>query len=375
MPISEIALLLSISQALFLAFASFLFQRRTYIGKLLLVFSLSTLVYLYVIMTDMPSDTLDRYLLGRVTYLIPGVIWLMAFALFRHESKVPLYAWVFIAAYFMLKAVGQSFYIINPELLSNNMLYTIFHIVPQIINIGIYIHTLSLAVLEYRQDLIESRRSLRVAFVATLGTFWLWVCIDVTFGVLIRMGLESFYETGEAVKVVRNIFIFPSILAVNLMLFRINAFHAEFSMVTFTNDASVSNTQNLIDPKDYALKDRLLEFMEKEKPYHETGLTIGELAKFMGVQEYRLRSVINRVLKYNNFSHFLNKYRIKEAQEKLVNTDDSIFSIGMDTGYTSLSSFHKAFKDKHGITPKEYRILSRGPKSAQNQVGHGQLSV
>ncbi len=366
MQISEIALLLSISQAFFLAIAVFIFQRHSYIGKLLLVFSLSTVVYLYVILTGPSEVTWMRFFLGRVTYLIPGVIWIMAFVLFHHEDRVPLYAWGICATYFLLKAVGQSFYLTNPDLLSNLGIYIVFHIVPQIINIGIYIHTLVLAVLEYRQDLIESRRSLRVLFVATLGTFWLWVCIDVSFDVFVNMGFESLYETGEAVKVVRNVFIFPSILAVNLMLFRINGFNAEISPKSFSNNSLNPNTQNVIDPKDFAVKDKLLEFMGREKPYRKNGLTIGQLAENLGIQEYRLRSVINRVLKYNNFSHFLNKYRIKEAEELLVTSDDSIFSIGMDTGYTSLSSFHKAFKDKHGITPKEYRTLSRAPRTVQS---------
>lgn len=375
MNVAEVALFLAISQTLFLAFASFLFQRKSYVGKLLLVFSLSTLAYLYFILNGMSgAGTITAYVLGRVAYLIPGVIWLLAFALFRHDEKVPRYAWALIAIYFLLKAVGQLLYMTNPELLSDNFIYSVFHIIPQIINIGIYIHTLSLAVLEYRQDLIESRRNLRVAFVATLGTFWLWVCIDVSFDVLIGMGLESLYEPGQAIKIIRNIFIFPSIFAVNLMLFRFSAFRAEFSMLAIADDFSAAGVENTIDPKDYVLKDRLLEFMEKEKPYREAGLTIGKLAQAMDVQEYRLRSVINRVLKFNNFSHFLNKYRIKEAEQLLERTDDSVFSVGMDTGYTSLSSFHKAFKEKHGVTPKEFRILSRGLKSGQS-VAHASLSV
>lgn len=375
MQVSEVALLLSISQALFLAIASFLFQRRTHVGKLLLVFALSTVVYLNHIMLEIPYDTLIGYISGRITYLIPGTIWLMAFALFRHEDKVPMYAWVLIASYFLLKAFGQSFYLTNPSILENELLYAVFHIVPQIINIGIYIHTLCLVVLEYRQDLIESRRSLRVAFVATLGTFWLWVCIDVSFGVLVRMGFDSLFEVQETVQVIRNIFILPSILAVNLMLFRINAFSSEFSLEAITNESTTSHSSNVIDPKDYALKDKLLQFMSEKKPYREPGLTIGDLAEYVGVQEYRLRSVINRVLKYNNFSHFLNKYRIQDAQEKLISSSDSIFNIGMDTGYTSLSSFHKAFKDKHGTTPKEYRILSKGQKLGKESINHEHLSI
>ncbi|MCB1665199.1 MAG: helix-turn-helix transcriptional regulator [Pseudomonadales bacterium] len=376
MQVSQVALLFATSQAIFLAVASLLFQRNTYIGKLLLIFAVSTIAYLHLLLVPYPAGSWASFIYGRISYLIPGVIWLMAFALFRHEKPVPLYAWVLCAAYFFLKAIGQVFYKTDPAILENNGVYFIFHIIPQIINIGIYIHTLGLAVLEYRQDLLESRRSLRVPFVATLGTFWLWVCIDVSFNVLVRMGFDSLSELGATVKVIRDIFIFPSILAINVMLFRINAFNSEFPIASFSTQANRSlESKEIYDAKDVALKDKLLELMRRDAPYHQAGLTIGKLATMLGVQEYRLRSVINRVLKYNNFSHFLNKYRIEEAQERLLKTDDSIFSIGMDVGYTSLSSFHKAFKDKHGITPKEYRIVSRGSKPGHAAAPHESASA
>ena len=69
--------------------------------------------------------------------------------------------------------------------------------------------------------------------------------------------------------------------------------------------------------------------------------------------------VLNQRLQYNNFSHFLNDYRIGDAVERLKNTDDPVSRIGLDVGYTSLSSFHKAFREQHGMTPREYRVALR----------------
>lgn len=362
MMISQVVLILSMSQVIFLAISSLMFQRNTYIGKLLIAFALSTLAYLLYIFYDLQNGSVFAYIVGRASYLIPGLIWLIAFTLFRQEKKVPLYAWVLIGVYFILKAIGQFFYITNPDILLDKFVYTFFHILPQSIIVGIYIHTLSLALLEYKQDLIESRRNLRVQFVATLGIFWLWVCIDVLLTLLLSMGLESLLDFHSVVQIVRNIFVFPAIFAVNIMFFKINVFTHDFGTALSLSDSSTSQSETVIDSKDYALKEKLLEYMDKELPYRETGLTIRKLSEYMGVQEYRLRSVINKVLKYHNFSHFLNKYRIKEAESMLLNSKDSIFSIGINAGYTSLSSFHKAFKDKHGITPKEYRILAKHPR-------------
>ncbi len=362
MLMTELALFLSISQAVFLAIAAFMFQRKTYVGKLLIVFAFSMFAYFCLILMSPDLTPWEGYFLARVSYLIPGVIWLLAFALFQHEKPVPLYAWVLIAAYFCLKATGAAWYIIDPEGFTLGPLHTATFIVPQLINIGIYIHTLGLVVLEYRQDLIEERRSLRVPFVAVLGTFWLLVAIDVSFSVLWDMGYESIAASQAFIKDLRSILSFPVILALNLILFRINTIGFGMTAPLFSRQRSVSEATDVFDSKDLALKEKLLKLMETEKVYCQAGLTIGELANRMNVQEHKLRSVINRVLKFNNFSHFLNKYRIHEAETRLLNTDDSIFSIGIDIGYTSLSSFHKAFKETHGTTPKEYRILNRRPE-------------
>lgn len=362
MPISEIALQLSISQATFLGIASILFQRNTYIGKLLIAFSICMLAYFYrQFYQDSSGNELVPYLLGRLSYGIPGIIWLLAFALFEHEKKVPNLVWVVIAAYFVPRAIGAAYFPLDSEYRPNDVLYTFLYILPQIINIGMYLHALSLTISEYQQDLIEARRSLRVYFVAVLGSFWLLVSVQVSVAVLIRMGLgeSALDQIYNLVNSTLSIFIFPVVLAVNLMLFRVRSLGYGQSEIVGSSDSFGSTRTEIIDPKDLQLKDALLQAMNEKKLYCQNGLTIGKLAQQISAQEYRVRSVINRVLGYSNFSSFLNKYRIKEAEERLIGTDDSIFNIGLDVGYTSLSSFHKAFKDAHGITPKEFRVLSR----------------
>jgi AraC-like DNA-binding protein len=91
------------------------------------------------------------------------------------------------------------------------------------------------------------------------------------------------------------------------------------------------------------------------------GLTIGQLAKELDIQEYKLRQMINSQLGYRNFSDFLNSYRIKETAERLrdeTNKHLPILTIALDVGFRSLSSFNKAFKATFGQTPTEYRRLN-----------------
>src|SRR5690606_16503893 len=176
----------------------------------------------------------------------------------KHERKVPLYAWALIGTYFVLKAYGAAYYNAYPEKISFDFRFTLVHIVPQLINIGIYIHTLCLAALEYKQDLIEERRRLRVAFVAILGSFWLIVSLDVSFSVLLSGGLNAVYGSSLVIQVTRDTLMFPALLAINLLLFRIMniGFGAVESMEPSLH--THKTTLEVFDARDILIKDKLL---------------------------------------------------------------------------------------------------------------------
>ena len=56
-----------------------------------------------------------------------------------------------------------------------------------------------------------------------------------------------------------------------------------------------------------------------------------------------------------NFSEVLLDLRLSHAEADLIHTDMSITSIAMDNGFASPVAFTRFFRDKHGITPSEYR--------------------
>jgi len=103
--------------------------------------------------------------------------------------------------------------------------------------------------------------------------------------------------------------------------------------------------------------------MEQEKLYTQPGLTIAELAETLQVQEYRLRRIINRTMQHKNFNQFLNSYRTEDASQRLLESRLPVSRIALDVGYSSLSVFNKAFKERFGVTPTEYRNRHRAPIS------------
>jgi AraC-like DNA-binding protein len=103
---------------------------------------------------------------------------------------------------------------------------------------------------------------------------------------------------------------------------------------------------------------RIATAMEQDHLYRDMELTIGRLAAHLGIPEHRLRQHINRQLGYRNFNDFLNRYRVEEAATELRNPQRAripILTIAMDAGYRSMTTFNKAFKTLHGLTPSEYR--------------------
>ena len=56
-----------------------------------------------------------------------------------------------------------------------------------------------------------------------------------------------------------------------------------------------------------------------------------------------------------NFSKYLIKIRIYNAEKLITNSDKTIQDISLDVGFNDYSYFSKAFKDIYGISPKDYR--------------------
>ena len=101
-----------------------------------------------------------------------------------------------------------------------------------------------------------------------------------------------------------------------------------------------------------------LEMKMAEGFYAENGLTITKLADVLSVPEHQLRVTINSELGFDNFSHFLNSYRIPAICAQLKNNSNKetpILTLALEAGYNSIAPFNRAFKQQTGVTPTQYR--------------------
>ncbi|MEM1376421.1 MAG: AraC family transcriptional regulator [Pseudomonadota bacterium] len=102
---------------------------------------------------------------------------------------------------------------------------------------------------------------------------------------------------------------------------------------------------------------RIRDLME-DGAYFSPGLSIGDLARQLSLPEHRLRKLINGSLGYRNFAAFVNDYRIAEAKRRLAQPDlvhTQITSLAYDLGYQSLAPFNRAFRERAGVSPSEFR--------------------
>ncbi|MGC3946870.1 MAG: helix-turn-helix domain-containing protein [Chryseolinea sp.] len=95
--------------------------------------------------------------------------------------------------------------------------------------------------------------------------------------------------------------------------------------------------------------------LAEQKIYRNKGLKLSELAKQSSYPAYLISQSINQ--EYNiRFNEFLNRFRVREAMERLESSDtEKIETIAKDVGFSSVTSLYEAFKRETQVTPQVYR--------------------
>ena len=103
---------------------------------------------------------------------------------------------------------------------------------------------------------------------------------------------------------------------------------------------------------------RLDSLLREQHIYRDPSLSLQQLAKRVGLPEYRLRQLIHKRLGFRNFNSFLHAHRIRDAVEQLTDPerrDTLIVTIAQSVGYESVNTFNRGFKEVMDLTPSEFR--------------------
>lgn len=105
------------------------------------------------------------------------------------------------------------------------------------------------------------------------------------------------------------------------------------------------------------LKKRLYAVFKNDRPYLDENLTLKKTADLLQISDKKLSELLNNYLK-TSFYDFVNSYRIDAVKERLHSKDAlryTLMAIAYDCGFTSKTSFYRAFKKSTGYSPATYR--------------------
>jgi ligand-binding sensor domain-containing protein/AraC-like DNA-binding protein len=127
-------------------------------------------------------------------------------------------------------------------------------------------------------------------------------------------------------------------------------------------------SSGLSEEKTQEYLQRLVQVMERDKPYLDPELNLGKLAGAAAIPAKHLSQVINE--RYGlNFNDFVNRFRVEEAKRRLLEPaarDFKLLRIAFESGFNSKSVFNGAFRRHAGLSPSEFRRLLGGGEGDGN---------
>lgn len=101
-----------------------------------------------------------------------------------------------------------------------------------------------------------------------------------------------------------------------------------------------------------------LELLCKEQHiYTDSTLNREKVAEKLGISAGYVSQIVNAVTG-DNFANYINQYRVEAVKEMISNSEYenyNLLTMGLESGFTSKTTFYKAFKKITGQTPNEYK--------------------
>lgn len=330
MPVVVGSCVVGLSQLLLTVFWLFRSGVNSLAEKLFVLFLIASGAY--ILNGIVVSQTVSIALTALYT-ATPALFWMLCGALFNDNFKLRSWHLSGLALTTVLPLAHQ---LLKP---TSDVSRFILVAMPQMLEYGLILMGLIITVSYWKDDLVEERRALRACTIVVMGVYLLGA-----------VGSQQFFGHNEW-WVSSGSYVIAAAIATVLNLYlgglKKNTLFAVSKPVTAVIPIYESDD----------LKATLKQKME-QGIYRKAGLTIGELAAQIEIQEHNLRRLINHQLGYRNFNDFLNSYRVEEAARKLKEGDSPIITIALEAGFGSLTSFNQAFKLTFGMTPTQHRRQS-----------------
>ncbi|WP_039911941.1 AraC family transcriptional regulator [Cellvibrio mixtus] len=280
-----------------------------------------------------------RHILLWLTDATPFFLWWCGQSLFDDNFKLRRWPrWSLIAL--SLLALWHTYYFL---VLGGHGPY---HDLNHVFGLVIMVHLIVSVINNWRDDLIEQRRTARAWLVSLLALYFVILSVVE----LSNTGLNR----NQIFMLATSILCLIGSTVIGLMMLNHRIAFIQTSNHTLTHIPDTTSELQGLGVADSELYERLKIFIEN-RGYLQSNLVISHLAAQLNCPEHHLRKLINHRLGYTNFAAFLNHYRIEEACARLKNSPLPVLTIALDVGYGSIAPFNRAFKEITGETPTSYR--------------------
>lgn len=210
---------------------------------------------------------------------------------------------------------------------------------------SIIIGALSLLIVWFKRDSMDKLHKRKYG----KERFWLIICFIVLNIALIA---TSFIDlgAGEAstnFDMIRIIIGISFIYIASTSLFRVYP-----PAVTVSENKEEKKTQ--LSDKDIEIALEVENLLHVQNVYQEPNYGRSDMAKELNVTESQLSRIVNAYFQ-QTVPYLLNSLRVEEAKTLLVQTKEDISLISEESGFNSIATFNRVFKDLVNISPKEYR--------------------
>ena len=307
------------------------------------------------------SPAFAPLMLGAIGF--PFAFWRLARVVLEDDVTIPAPAWAGLAVLLGSGVFAAADYLGLPA--AARMGFGAFN---KIAAFGFVGAALLTAWRSWDGDLVEPRRQLRWLLVGYLGCY----AVVVLTGEVYLLGQPApAWLNALNVAMIDLTLLGCLLFLVGTRAQAMDTLFAPSLAAPPAQPASAEHQPAAPSPAYEPLLQRLHALMDDEKVYREQDLTVGGLAGRLGVPEYLMRRLIHDRLEYRNFAAFINDYRLREVSQRLADPAldrRPILTLALEAGFGSIGPFNRAFRERHGLTPSEFRAQRSGEASNAGTV-------
>ena len=273
----------------------------------------------------------------------PFVLWLASKDVIHENSKIGLLQWfyLFLINIFSISVYRyeNQFYFLTGKIAPDSFAQLIFFLI-MFIQIYLCIHT-------FKNIFRGSSLMVNDPSLFIVQYFLIYVSGGLIFTIIIIL---IHREENSTIRMWLISLFHLSYLSISLFYLILN----EKSKVPNMKKEEIGINEE--EKKNY--QEKIKSLIETEKIYLQDNCSLKILSEKSDLPEYKIRRYILNELKYINFNHFLNSYRIKEAERILRSKENHelpIQRLALHLGYNSVKTFNRVFKEYKKMTPMQYK--------------------